>query len=527
MAARDWGIDMTTRFPMTLARDADTVLTLDRTRLLLSFRAPQTPDALMPRLRRLELELEPSGPQQSGGRAPSEVVNHTTHRYWVRSLVGDIGHELHDAMEAEFGEELEWIGPVYHHPQAPGRAGLQCPLPDVLLVKSDAAPPPVGAELREDADKSRYLPGYRYYTLAEPRQHPAHEVRAQLLQREAYGDDTVLFSNMPLLLPYSFEPADTFFQPDPAIGYQGQWNIIKIRAGGPGRTAYDLQMGVSTIVIAVIDSGSDLTHPDLRHVAGTGGPNNDGSHHPTLPNYAVGHGTMVTGVAAAITHNLKGIAGVAGGCRIMPLCFNTGHTDADAALLIGFAVDNGARVINMSWNNTGWQGSTVINQALTRAWNSNVILCASSGNAGGPLVYPATNPRTMAVGASDQNDNRAAFSNFGNLLSVVAPGVDVPTTMVQGKGNLSDLGRMDWMNNFQGTSAAAPHVSGLAALLLSMDSTITNEEMRMIIEGTTDRVGPVTYTTTRQNGPFTTSHGHGRINALDALLATLPARLRR
>ncbi|MFH8804576.1 S8 family serine peptidase [Streptomyces sp. NPDC017936] len=520
---------MTTRYPLELARDPDTVVTLDRTRLLLAFRAPQHLDALSPRLRQVDMGLEPSAPVPGSGLGPSETVNHTERRFWVRSLSGDIDDELHNAIEAEFDDALEWIAPVYHHPLAPGRAGLHCPVPDVLLVKDEEAPPPSDIELREDADTSRDLPGYRCYIIADPRSHPAHEVRAQLLEQESYDDDAVLLSTMPLLLPYSFEPADTFYQPDPSIGYGGQWNLVRIRAGGPGRTAWDLQMGVSTITIAVIDSGSDLTHSDLRHVAGTGGPNNDGSNNPHLPRYARGHGTMVAGVAAAITHNLKGTSGVAGGCSVMPLCFNTNHTDTDAAALISFAVTNGARVINMSWNAPGWQGSVIIHRALDRAHTDNVVLCAASGNDGAALVFPATGSHVIAVGSSDRNDARVSDSNYGSGLSVVAPGDGVPTTMLKGEGDedLQDLGRRDWVKAFKGTSAATPHVSGIAALLLSSDPTITPDEVRAVIEGTADRAGPAVYQPGSTNGPWSIHQGHGRVNALDALLATLPARLRR
>ncbi|MBT2543055.1 S8 family serine peptidase, partial [Streptomyces sp. ISL-44] len=111
--------------------------------------------------------------------------------------------------------------------------------------------------------------------------------------------------------------------------------------------------------------------------------------------------------------------------------------------------------------------------------------------------------------------------------SVVAPGVGIPTTTLQGKGNLSDLDRRDWVSDFQGTSAAVPHITGLTALLLHIDPTLTSDEVRNIIEGTADRVGPVVYTTSTANGPWRAGVGHGRINAFDALKAALPARLRR
>ncbi|MET7621879.1 S8 family serine peptidase [Streptomyces sp. NPDC005408] len=511
-------------YPLELARDAETVVRLDRTRVLLGFREPQTLESLAPRLRQLDLEPEPDGPSETG--SPSEVVNHTTDRFWVRSSLGEFTGDVYDAIESEFNEQLAWIGPVYHDPKVPGRAGLHCPLPNVVLIEANVDPAALSddVELREDTDKSRYLTGYRYCTIAEPRRHSAHAVRTRLLERESYGHESVLFESMVLLLPYSWEPADTFFNADPSIGYGGQWNLVRTRVGGPGRTAWDLSIDAGTI--AIVDSGCDLTHPDLRYVAGTGGSSGNGAD-TSISSFASGHGTMVAGVAAATTHNLKGTAGVAGyGARVMPLAF-TGVTDTEAATLINFAVDNGARVINMSFNVPGWSTSTLVNAALTRAYNNNVIVCGSSGNGSGAVTYPATNARVIACGSTDQNDLKVPTSNYGNSLSVVAPGVGIPTTTVQGTGNLSDLDRRDWTSLFQGTSAAVPHVSGLAALLLFMDSTMTSDEVRNIIEGTADRVGPAVYNTATANGPWRAGVGHGRINALDALSAVLPARLRR
>ncbi|KAB1144991.1 S8 family serine peptidase [Streptomyces luteolifulvus] len=518
----------TNRCPVELELDTETLVILDETRLLLGFREPQEHEALEACLRELDLELEPSDSAESK-RFQGEIVSHTDRLFWVCSSLGEaIEGELYDAVEAAFDEQLEWIGPVYHHPHVPGRAGLQCPLPNALLVKEGVveAPLPTDIELREDEFRSRYLPGYRYYTIVDPRSHPAHEVRARLLEHERYDSNGVLFENMAMLYPYTFEPVDTFYKPDAATGYRGQWNLVKTHIAGPGRTAWDLHMGQGTI--AVIDSGCDLSHSDLYFVGGLGGPNNIGDDNPSLPGFARGHGTMVAGVAAATTHNLKGVAGVAGyGAKVMPLAFTT-LTDGWFVHLLTFAVDNGADVINMSFSMPSWGSLVAVDQALTRAYNSNIVLCASSGNSGGAVGFPASHKHVIACGATDATDSRAAFSSKGSALSVMAPGVDIPTTAVRGTGNLSDLDRRDWLSDFWGTSPAAAHVSGLAALLLSVDPSLTPDEVRAIIEGTADRV-PLSwiYDQVSANGPRNADFGHGRINALDALLAALPPRLRR
>ncbi|MFJ1610032.1 S8 family serine peptidase [Streptomyces sp. NPDC088253] len=523
----DGGISET--YPTELRRDAGPVVRLDPTRLLLNFRAPTDRGALVARLRQLDLVLEPGDADTEAGHQ-AEAVNHTDRRIWVRTSLGQTltAGDL-AALEADLGDQLEWIGPVYRHPGVPGRAGLHCPLPDVLVVKEGLADDclPEGVELRENGDKSRYLPGYRYCTIVEPRRHPAYRARTRLTERAECDDNGILFENMPLLLPYCFEPADTFYAPQP--GYAGQWNMVKIHAGGHGQSAWDLTFGSHATTIAVIDSGCDLAHSDLRFVTGAGGPNFDGSTNPDTVNFVFGHGTMVAGVAAATTHNLKGVAGVAGDCPVMPIALGMA-TDVEVAGAVNYAVAHGARVINMSFV-LGGVSTVLTDQALTRAHDGNVILCAAAGNNGGSVGYPARHIHVIACGASDQTDNQVLTatwaSNSGPELSVMAPGIGVPTTAVRGNGDLSDLGRRDWASGFWGTSAATPHVTGLAALLLSMDPTLTSDQVRDIIEGTADRVGAVSYSTKRANGPWVAFDGHGRINALDAVLATLPPRLRR
>ncbi|MBC3190955.1 S8 family serine peptidase [Pseudonocardia sp. C8] len=512
--------------PDELTHDSRTVVRRDPTRLLLCFHDPRQPDELGRRLQELDLELEPSGVAR-GGEPPTEVVNHTDRRFWVRSAVAaEIDDEWLDQVERVFGRQLAWIGGVYCDPQVAGRGGLHCPLPNALLVADGAD---VGDRLREDTGVSRYMAGYRYWTVVEPRAVSAYQVRASLLERGRHGVEDVLFDIMPLLAPYSFEPADTFYPPGPQPGvpsYRGQWNLSRIRAYGPGRTAFDYVPTGASVTIAVLDSGCDLTHPDLLFAPGAGGPSQNGDH-GLAPTFAAGHGTMSAGVAAATTHNLKGICGVAGyWANVMPLAF-TNVTVAEFSALVGFAVSNGADVLNMSFNVPRWAGHPVTDLALTNAYNNNVVVCGSAGNDNGAVTYPATHARVIAVGATDVSDARYFRSNFGAALSVCAPGVDIPTTMVQGSGNLVDLGRSDWLSDFTGTSAAVPHVAALAAMLRCADPTLTVDEVRNIIEATADRVPPTPYSGASSNGPRSQFLGHGRINALDALLATRPARLRR
>ena len=219
--------------PTEMRRDATTTVELDPTRLLLAFRTPEALATLQRELGELGLELEPSTGERAD--APPETVNHTDRRFWVRtSLREAVDDELHSAIEERFGDRLEWIGPVYQLPTVPGRAGLHCPLPNVLIVEASDDEVP----LTEVADTSRDLPGYRYYVIDDPRRRSAYSVRTEMLERRSYARaDDVLFENMPLLVPLCNEPADTFYQ-------QGrQWNMTTIRAYGPGRAAWEHDVG--------------------------------------------------------------------------------------------------------------------------------------------------------------------------------------------------------------------------------------------------------------------------------------------
>lgn len=254
-------------------------------------------------------------------------------------------------------------------------------------------------------------------------------------------------------------------------GFVNQYGLLAIRAP----QGWDYSTGSDSITIAIIDSGVDYGHVDLagKITAGYDFVNND-----ALPQDDFGHGTHVAGIAAASTNNGAGIAGVSWGARIMPvkvLNASGGGTFENVAAGIIWAVDHGAQVINLSLG--GGAYSAALENAVLYAYNRNVLMTASSGNTGGNFVlYPARFPQVIAVGASNMTNQPASFSNYGPEVDLAAPGENIYSL---------------WIGGYQirtGTSMSAPHVSGLAAILLGYISGA--DAARGVIEATALDIGP-------------------------------------
>jgi len=233
---------------------------------------------------------------------------------------------------------------------------------------------------------------------------------------------------------------------------------------------WDYSIGSSLVTIAILDSGVDLTHPDLAEkiVPGYDFVNKD-----SIPQDDFGHGTHVAGIAAAVTNNNFGVAGVSWEARIMPLkvldSTGSGYS-SDSAQAIIWAADHGAKVINMSFGTIS--PSSAMLDAINYAYSMGVTMVAASGNEGiNGILFPAKYNHVIAVGATDITNNRGSFSNYGSELDLVAPGVNIYSTIMSGGIGLKT-----------GTSMATPFVSGLAALLagLSGDSSPDEIELAMI-----------------------------------------------
>ncbi len=509
-------------FPQQITHNSGAPLVLDPNRLLLAFQSPISREEIERVVRELDLVLE--GDVQSE-TVLGERVNHTDQRFWVQSRrpIDDDRYQIIEESAMQLG--LDWIGPVYRLSGEDGRKGLLAPLPNVVVVKlreqrqpEDETPGIANAiiaaatngsapALQEVMEKSRYLNDYRYFIITNPREVNAYQIRQRLLESNNKVVADVQFETMPLIVPTAVSPNDTLFAQ--------QWDMARIQAGGVGTTGWDISTGIATVVVCVLDEGCDLTHPDLQFSTlginlGTMMP--DGS--PTG-----NHGTACAGIVAATFNNAIGVSGVAGNSRIMPVAFQN-WTDTEVAAGINWATANGAQIISMSFGYNGWS-QAIIDPAIQNAFNNNVVMCVATHNFNGPITYPATNPLVIAVGASDQIDNRASFSDFGAEISVVAPGVQIPTTDRQGTAGYNTAAGTagDYTLSFGGTSAATPHVAGMAALIRSTYPTLSNVQVRTIIERTAEKVGVVAYADVPgyPNGSWNQEMGYGRINVFRGL----------
>ena len=218
--------------------------------------------------------------------------------------------------------------------------------------------------------------------------------------------------------------------------------------------AWDITTGSDSVVVAVVDSGVDPTHPDL---AGRLVPGTDIVNHDNDTADERGHGTRMAGIIAAATNNHLGIAGVAWAGKIMPVkvAGPTGAAmDRDVAAGIIWAADHGAKVISLSLGAPG--EDAVLQRAVDYATARDVLLVAAAGNSGSSVPeYPAAARGVLAVGSTDATGRRAAFSNYGPWVDVNGPGIGIIATTVNPTG----------YTKISGTSATTALVAGVAALV--------------------------------------------------------------
>jgi subtilisin family serine protease len=389
-------------------------------------------------------------------------------------------------------------------------------LPDELTVQfkpgvSQDAAEKIIADIGSFVVAQQRTPGY--YTLAVPEGKGLFETL-----RELSDLDEVLFAEPS---EAGFDDALAYLPDDP--DFHRLWGLHNTGQTINGVTgtvdcdidavdAWDFTLGDPNVVVAVVDTGADLNHPELAgNLLPRGSEDWDFADAADgVPDDVDGHGTHVAGTAAAID-NTAGVIGVAPRCRIMPLRINLtsgmNQNRADAINFVaGHAAANPTRryVINCSWKMSGDHAG--VHNAIINAVNANVVVVFAAGNSnldiGVTPFYPSIYPEVIAVAATDQHDRRAFFSNYGAPVDVSAPGVNIYSSFPD-----------DSFTFLDGTSMASPHVAGLAALIWSRNRALTNAQVRQIIESTCDNIDS-------RNPGFAGKLGRGRINAFRALSQT-------
>ncbi|MFQ5636743.1 MAG: S8 family serine peptidase [bacterium] len=333
-----------------------------------------------------------------------------------------------------------------------------------------------------------------------------------------------------ILAPFKKANGDINLVPnDPMYPDQWHYNNTGQSGGTPDADidlpeAWDIETGDPGVVVSDLDTGLDLSHPDLTNVwVNTGeipanGIDDDGngyiddingwdfSDNDNNPDDNDDHGSHTGGTVAAKTNNAIGVAGVAGGfspgasimvCKIFSNAFVSVIVEA-----FTYAADNGSKVSTNSWGYGFTNPIPAVEAAIDYFLTTSdgvVVFAAGNQNSSDPKRgYPSSYAPTISVASTDHNDVKSSFSNYGSWVDISAPGSSVLSTIRGGYAY------------FSGTSMACPHVAGVAALLLSNDPTMTGAEVRTQLEGTTDNIDA-------QNPGYIGQLGTGRLNAFRAL----------
>ena len=356
--------------------------------------------------------------------------------------------------------------------------------------------------------REQFTPGY--YTLKLPSGKDIFEAIADF-----NGEDEVLFAE-----PTNVGYHDALYVPDDP-DFSRQWYLHNTgQSGGtadcdvdaPG--AWDIERGDPQIAIAIIDTGVDLDHEDIMDNILPRPPNEDWDFaDPDLvpeegPEWWEDHGTHCAGIASAVD-NAVGVVGMAPSSSILPIRIDL-HTGAyqNRADAINFVTSIANRyvhvVMSCSWKTSG--SVAAIAHAIQNANSNGILVVFAAGNANTDTdvtpQYPGVMPEVLSVAATDHRDQKASFSNYGSTIDVSAPGEDIYSTVPN-----------DRYEDKDGTSMACPLVAGLGALIWSKNPSLTNDQVRQIIEATCDNIDNL-------NAGFEGKLGSGRINAYRALKET-------
>lgn len=335
-----------------------------------------------------------------------------------------------------------------------------------------------------------------------------------------------------------YVPNDPYYSSTGTWGqaYDDLWGIKRIGC----QAAWNVNMGAPGVVVAVVDTGIQYAHEDLAaniwintgEVQGNGIDDDGNGYIDDIGGYDFctfngklrdadptddnGHGTHCAGTIAGVMNNAVGVVGVAGHSRVMALkgldVSGTGYI-TDLAEAIVYAADNGASVISNSWGSFGWKAPQVLQDAVAYAHDLGCVIVAAAGNSNADALMfnPGNLKDSITVSAQDPNDARASFSNWGAKIDVAAPGVDILSCLAAGSALEQQEPDMIVGGKYlrlEGTSMAAPHVAGVAALVLSERPSFTNEQVRQVLRATATDLGAL---------GWDADFGWGRVNASGAV----------
>lgn len=324
-----------------------------------------------------------------------------------------------------------------------------------------------------------------------------------------------------------------------STGYgKRQWSLSGIDDYGYAtpnidvKRAWDITTGKSDVVIAIVDTGVQLTHEDIKNrlwinigeIAGNGIDDDengkiddingwdfgDNDNNPNLTSYTNQiHGSVVASICSAQGNNAIGVSGVAWDSRVMVIkCSSqtfSGLINVDKA--IEYAVDNNAKIINMSFGSK--DEDSALKTAIEYAYANNIIMFVAGGNENASdVLYPAKYPEVICVGATDDEDKKSSYSNYNERVDISAPGDFIAS--IQPSSTNDNLYYSQYYA-MSGTSMATPMAVGVASLVCSRKPDITPSEMKTILKETADPIDD-------KNPSYAGKIGSGRINAYNALI---------
>ncbi len=303
-----------------------------------------------------------------------------------------------------------------------------------------------------------------------------------------------------------------FYIPNDSL-YSGQYNLSLINAPA----AWDITLGKTSIVVADIDNAILITHPDLVSQISSKSydiADNDANPSPPVASSSWDHGTHTAGILDATTNNKHGVASIGSGLSLMAIKATTNNSSSPGVITDGFegvlyAVDSGARVISCSW---GTPTSSSYDSAIVQyAHARGCIIVAAAGNSGiNTPYYPAAYPHVIAVASTGSGDVLSSFSDYGSWVTLCAPGENIISTITNHVGSMG----IAYYDKLSGTSMATPLVAGLCGLMLSLNPSLTPDQVLSCLKKSCVNINS-------KNPSKTGDLGAGRINAQGALDSVL------